>query len=233
LTSPLQERRCRWCRAQLGATPGQRFCSKRCRQTAFRLRQRGAVDHAWATPARFAYADPPYPGLSWKYYRDVEVDHGALLSRLEERRQGGELLGWALSTSAKALRDILPLCPPEARIAAWGKPHGASPRTCGMHNVWEPVIVAGGRQRPPGVPDLLIALPARGGGELPGRKPIAFCAWLFRLLGMSPGDELEDLFPGSGVVTRAWRHLSSAAAGDVVRRRATPSPAATNGRLER
>lgn len=121
-------------------------------------------------------------------------------------------MGWALSTSARALGDILSLCPRgDVRVAAWVKPHGVSSRTCGIHNVWEPVIVAGGRQRPPGVPDGLVALPARGGGELPGRKPLAFCAWLFRLLGMAPGDELEDLFPGTGVVGRAWRELSSGA----------------------
>ncbi len=42
-----------------------------------------------------------------------------------------------------------------------------------------------------------------------GRKPVAFCAWLFDLLGMVPGDELVDLFPGTGAVTRAWRELSS------------------------
>lgn len=37
-----------------------------------------------------------------------------------------------------------------------------------------------------------------------GRKPIAFAAWLFGLLGAVPGDELADLFPGTGVIGRAW-----------------------------
>jgi hypothetical protein len=31
-----------------------------------------------------------------------------------------------------------------------------------------------------------------------------FCRWLFGLLGAAPGDQLDDLFPGSGAVTRAW-----------------------------
>jgi len=52
-------------------------------------------------------------------------------------------------------------------------------------------------------------MPARFGGELPGRKPIAFCAWLFDCLGMVPGDTLDDLFPGTGIVARAWGELSS------------------------
>lgn len=209
---PAPARACGWCRLELPATGRavQLYCGRACRQTAWRLRRRGALAEASAGPGRFAYADPPYPGLSSKYYRDEEtfggeVDHRALVSLLEERRY----TGWALSTSAKALRDVLALCPPTARVCTWVKPHGVSSRTCGIHNVWEALIVVGGRQRPPGVPDSLVALPARGGGELAGRKPIAFCSWLFRLLGMAPGDELDDLFPGTGVVRRAFELLST------------------------
>jgi hypothetical protein len=156
-----------------------------------------------------AYADPPYPGLARKYYGNQpdfagEVDHPALIASLS-----AEYDGWALSTSMRALRDLLPLCPPRAHVAAWVKAIGISPGTFGPHNTWEPVIVCPGRRRRPGVRDWLAAQPARGGGTLPGRKPIAFCAWLFQLLGLEPGDELVDLFPGSGIISRAWRELSS------------------------
>lgn len=66
--------------------------------------------------------------------------------------------------------------------------------------------------------DWLLARPARlGGSDLPGRKPIAFWAWLFDLLGMVPGDTFDDLFPGTGTGARAWAHLSAAAAGDASR----------------
>lgn len=141
-----------------------------------------------------------------------EVDHAALIARLE----AGGYCGWALSTSARALRDVLPLCPREARVCPWVKPHAIPRATRGIHNAWEAVIVVGGRQRRPGRADWLSAYPARGGGTLPGRKPVAFAAWLFGLLGMVPGvDELDDLFPGTGVITRAWLLLSSAARGDV------------------
>ncbi len=57
-------------------------------------------------------------------------------------------------------------------------------------------------------------MPARGGGDLIGRKPLAFCAWLFEALGMLPGDELVDLFPGTGIVGRAWAELSRSAERD-------------------
>ena len=208
--SLLEGRRCDWCRRPRPATRGARFCGQRCRQAAFRLRRRGELAAGPGDgPLRFAYADPPYPGTARKYYRDQadyagEVDHAALVASL---LQGG-YAGWALSTSPRALTALLPLCPAGARVCAWVKPQGASPLTYGIHNCWEPVLVVSGRHRRPGVRDWLSALPARGGGQLPGRKPIAFCAWLFQLLGMRPGDELVDLFPGTGIVSAAWRELS-------------------------
>lgn len=205
---------CAWCRRQLTTTHGrQRFCSRKCRQTAFRVRRRSSRNDATASPGYFYYADPPYPGTAHRYYRGEptyagEVDFVALVDRLRSDHAGGHCLGWALSTSARSLRDVLPLCPSDARVCAWVKPHGASPRTYGLHNTWEPVIVVPGRQLRPGKRDWLLAAAARSGGTLPGRKPIAFCVWLFELLGMLPGDRLVDLFPGTGIVTRAWDELS-------------------------
>jgi hypothetical protein len=144
-----------------------------------------------------------------------EVDFPSLILSLRSSRDSGECLGWALSTSARSLRELLPLCPPEARVCAWVKPIGASPRTYGLHNTWEPLIVVGGRQRQPGKRDWLRAMPARSEGTLPGRKPVAFCAWLFEVLGMLPGDTLIDMFPGTGIVSRAWDELSTAATSPV------------------
>ena len=207
---------CRWCSAPI-TDPRATYCSTRCRQTVFRLRRRAALDDASSAPGglRFAYADPPYPGLARKYYgREAtfggEVDHRALIASLE----ASGYAGWALSTSSRALRDVLPLCPPGARVCAWVKPIGVPSTTRGPHSAWEPVIVVRGRGRRHGVRDWLSAQPARGGGELMGRKPLAFCAWLFELLGMVPGDELVDVFPGTGIVGRAWAELSSGPRGD-------------------
>lgn len=247
---------CSWCGEKL-ASEGPvareirrdaRYCSKKCRQSAFRLRRQRVADARALEPMAFAYADPPYPGTAKKYYGGEatyagEVDHAKLIGELEARRlcpfknrdgrqcrklpehdgdhyepgcnfgwhrfAQNRIDGWALSTSASALRDLLPLCPEGARVAAWVKPHGVSGKTFGLHNAWEPLIVVGGRRKRGGVRDWLRAMPARFGGELPGRKPIAFCAWLFDCLGMVPGDALDDLFPGTGIVARAWRELSS------------------------
>ena len=46
-------------------------------------------------------------------------------------------------------------------------------------------------------------------GRVTGTKPPAVCAWIFGLLGTAPGDTLDDLFPGSGAVTRAWAAYTS------------------------
>lgn len=37
-----------------------------------------------------------------------------------------------------------------------------------------------------------------------GAKPDHFCSWLFAVLGCKKGDQLDDLFPGSNAVGRAW-----------------------------
>ncbi len=211
---------CPWCRGRLEATGRpRRFCSKRCRQAAWRLRRRRTTAHANAQPKRLAYADPPYPGLA-HYYRGEanyggEVDHVALVSLLQRYD------GWALSTSSRSLRDVLPLCPPNARVASWVKPIGVPKATAGMHSTWEPVIVVPARASPPGVRDWLRAMPARGEGSLIGRKPVAFVHWLFELLGAVPElDALDDLYPGTGIVGRCWDLMRAeaplrAAVGDV------------------
>lgn len=187
-------------------------CSRRCRQAAFRLRRRRQLPQTSAPgskPLRLAFSDPPYPDLSFKYYGRErsfagEVDHRRLVSDM----MAGFPDGWALCTSERALRKLLPLCPPGARVCPWVKPIGVPPATSGPHNAWEAVVVYGGRLRPPGVRDWLSAQPARSWGGLIGRKPIAFCAWVFDLLGMQPGDQLVDLFPGTGGVARSWREMS-------------------------
>lgn len=203
------ERRCAWCTSPL-AMGDVRWCGKKCRQTAWRSRQLAVAGRspsdADPAPKRLAYADPPYPGLSRKYYRDEptfagEVDHVDLIRRLQLYD------GWALSTSRRALPDLLRLCPLGVIICPWVKTH-PQPDGWGPTNVHEYVLVVPGRQRRPGPPDALVASVARGGdSDLMGRKPLRFCHWLFDLLGAGPQDSFDDLFPGSGVVGRAWDEL--------------------------
>lgn len=202
--------RCDWCSGPLtDRRADARFCSRRCRQSAFRIRRRQLCEARAGLPMLFAYADPPYPGFARSLYDRDEVDHAELIASLQTGYDG-----WALSTGAYALRELLPLCPPSVRVAAWVKPIGVSSKTRGPHNAWEPVIVVPGRLMTPGKRDWIAAQPARGNGTLIGRKPEAFCVWLFNLLGMKAGDELRDLFPGTGIVGRCWAELSRPGVAD-------------------
>jgi hypothetical protein len=214
------DKNCAWCNGLVPATSraDTRFCSRRCRQAAFRIRR--SAPAALLTDRRLvmAYADPPYPGLAAKYYaghRDYrgEVDHAVLLSRLEERRKSGEIAGWAVSTSSAAARQILSLSPEGAKLCVWAKQVG--PGNGNRHDFWEALVVVPGRPWRLGFSNVLIAATARGGHDrLIGRKPLKFCAWLFDALGMRAGDGFEDLFPGTGTVLAAWREVSSMPAND-------------------
>lgn len=154
---------------------------------------------------RFAYADPPYPGQARKHYAKEdsyagEVDHAQLLMRLQD------FDAWALSTSSSALSLVLPLCPPFTRIGAWVKPFAVFKANVNPAYAWEPVLFCGGRKRPRTAETVrdwcAVNITLRRG--LAGAKPEGFCFWVFSLLGAQRGDELVDLFPGTGAVTRAW-----------------------------
>lgn len=170
---------------------------------------------------RFAYADPPYPGQAKRLYGDHadyagEVDHEDLVARLMDEFPDG----WALSTSASALELVLPLCPRPTwskknkgrrldgtgvRVLAWCRTHTPW-RPVGIQYGWEPVILYGGRRKNKCdgfVRDFLCNADQADRGFV-GAKPYSFCAWIFECLGAEWGDELEDIFPGSGAVTRAW-----------------------------
>jgi hypothetical protein len=49
-----------------------------------------------------------------------------------------------------------------------------------------------------------------------GAKPPDFCCWLFGLLGAMPGDSLDDLYPGSGIVSWAWQRWTGVADEELV-----------------
>ena len=158
---------------------------------------------------RIAYADPPYPGEAKRRYQCEEVDHVKLIQRLVYEFPDG----WALSTKTPSLRFLLPLCPEEARVSAWVKPFAIFKPNVNPAYAWEPVIWMGGRgkrdRKEPTVRDWVSCnITLRRG--LVGAKPEGFCMWLFNLMGMGPGDELVDLFPGTGAVTKAWEKFTGA-----------------------
>lgn len=168
---------------------------------------------------RLAYADPPYLGCCRLYghehgdggcWDDVET-HRALIERLSVEYPDG----WALSASTPSLRTLLPLCPPDARLGAWVKTFCAFKKGVRPAYAWEPVIYRGGRNPSNGFAH---APPLKGGKQntpkdflahpitlkkgLTGAKPAAFCAWVLDLLGATPLDTVDDLYPGTGIMGR-------------------------------
>ncbi|MDQ6524304.1 hypothetical protein RB608_11865 [Nocardioides sp. LHD-245] len=176
---------------------------------------------------KFAYADPPYLGCCRLYQHhhpdglcwDNLDTHQLLIERLADEYPDG----WALSCHTPSLRHLLPLCPDDVRVGAWVKPFHAYKKGVRPAYAWEPVIYRGGRNANPPVPekggkaitpkDFLIAdlgdidppvvacnITLKKG--LTGAKPELVCDWILNLLGFTPEDEIDDLYPGTGVMGR-------------------------------
>jgi len=150
---------------------------------------------------RFAYADPPYFSCGARYYGHPEWDdlqtHLDLISQLVDEYPDG----WALSCRSVDLRWLLPACPDDVLVGCWTKPFSGSARkNVRIYRVWEPVVYRTVRRNTntgARVRDHLAAnITTRRG--LIGVKPDAFNRWVANLLGYVDGDELVDLFPGSG-----------------------------------
>jgi len=167
---------------------------------------------------RVAYADPPYLGCG-KLYADKHPNaldwdsvgtHQALIERLVDEYPDG----WAMSLHSPSLRTLLPMCPPWVRVAAWVKPFAVFKPGVGVAYAWEPVIFSGGRSRTrqqPTVRDWLAeSITLRKG--LTGAKPAAFCRWVLEVLNVEPGDQVDDLFPGTGIMGAVAADVLSAKA---------------------
>ncbi len=174
---------------------------------------------------KFAYADPPYLGLAAKFYGHLheaaaDYDRPETHQRLIDKMTA-EFDGWAMSLHTPSLREILPMCPKECRVMAWVKPFASFKPGVGVAYAWEPIIVWGGRRRTRQqhtVRDWVAEnITLRRG--FTGAKPAAVIYWLLEVLNVQPGDEVEDLFPGSGAVTEAlngWRMAQSGASDGVL-----------------
>jgi hypothetical protein len=159
---------------------------------------------------KFAYADPPYPGMAKKLYNCDEVNHINLIHKLVETYDG-----WALSTKSNSLKDLLPLCPKKTRVAAWVKPFAFMRPNIWPCYAWEPIIFFKPKRlirRDIKTPhDWILCNPygvskreREKGNQIKGQKPDPFSFWLFSILDMRPGDIFDDLFPGSKRVSKAW-----------------------------
>jgi hypothetical protein len=159
---------------------------------------------------KIGYADPPYIGCA-HLYRDHpdyagEVDHVALIDRLESEYDGWVLHASATPTSIATLAPLV--AKTDARWCSWVKGFAAFKKNVPVAYAWEPVIIKPARK--PVVSKRLVmrdwiqeSITLRKG--LTGAKPEAVCHWAFELLGARPDDHLHDMFPGTGAVARAWQ----------------------------
>ena len=159
---------------------------------------------------KIGYADPPYIGCA-HLYRDHpdyagEVDHAALIDRLESEYDGWVLHASATTASMSVLAPLVASVP-GARWMSWVKGFAAFKRNVPVAYAWEPVIVKPARK--PVVSKRLVmrdwiqeSITLRRG--LTGAKPEAVCHWAFEVVAARPEDEMHDLFPGTGAVGRAW-----------------------------
>jgi hypothetical protein len=160
---------------------------------------------------RFAYADPPYVGCSHLYPEHPESskwddpwEHVHLMQTLD-----ADYDGWALSLHAPSLDAIWRHAPMGARLGIWTKSFAAYKRNVRVAYTWEPVIWKRTAPRRDGDPvgrDHL-SCPITLQKGLVGAKPEAFCRWVLMLLGWQVGDEMVDLFPGTGVMGRVSTDL--------------------------
>lgn len=164
----------------------------------------------------FGYADPPYLGKCGKFYAHHHPDgrcwddlltHKLLVDRLAQDYPDG----WALSLSMPSLREIWPMTPPGTRVGAWVKPFCIFKKGVRPAFAWEPIIYTGGRNKghpppPKGgqqtTPKDYVIAPITLRKGLTGAKPERVCGAILDWLGFQPGDRLDDLFPGTGVMGR-------------------------------
>jgi hypothetical protein len=156
---------------------------------------------------KLAYADPPYLGCS-KFYDhpdaakwDKKQTHIDLLVDLNLNHDGWAYscnssdLGWALGVFHGNLKAY------DVRIAAWVKPFAAFKRNVRCAYTWEPVLFKPARDSSKlGAPVTRdhLAEPITLKRGLVGAKPARFNRWILDLLGYIDGDEVIDLFPGTG-----------------------------------
>jgi len=158
-----------------------------------------------------AYADPPYLGCGVKHYGDrhdkaAEYDDPDAHRRLIERLND-EYDCWALSLHEPSLRAILAMCPEDVRVAVWVKPFAAFKANVTRAWAWEPVIFRFHRPRTREQDTWrdFVSEPIAMRRGFPGAKPDNFCFWVFEGLNLTPQDQFDDLFPGSGAVGDAWK----------------------------
>jgi hypothetical protein len=179
---------------------------------------------------KLCIADPPYLGRAERWYGvsgcgeghglgkadehleaylwDLPETHIQLVTDLEKNYDG-----YAIALTVHSLSTYLSVIDTDSRngirVMAWVKPI-AVPSGNRIATTWEPVIVKVPKERRghgkgKTMKDNLIANPIQNG--FIGAKPEAWTEWVLNAMGYQDGDEIVDLFNGSGAVKDAIANI--------------------------
>lgn len=175
---------------------------------------------------KFAIADPPYLGSAHRWYGVGGRAKGQGKGRADEHPEAylwdspaahmelahklvSEFDGFAIAGTSHSLSTYLSIIETGRengiRVLSWIKP-ASIPSGSRITQSWEPVIIKvphsrKGRGKGKQMVDYLIAPAPRKG--FAGSKPIAWTHWVLDAMGVQQGDEVIDLFNGSGAVSSA------------------------------
>jgi hypothetical protein len=163
--------------------------------SSIRKSQLGAA-HGGSATVNYKPADYHPEAHLWD---DIQT-HKKLIKQLES-----DYDGFALCLAHDNLQQLLPLFSVKVKVCIWHKWTLPS-RSC-ISNSYEPVIVKvpelrKGATKGLTTPDVMTYQKREGVG-FAGRKPEAFTHWVLNLLQYEQGDQVDDLFNGSGAVIDA------------------------------
>lgn len=176
---------------------------------------------------KLCIADPPYLGRAVRWYGaggcgngygqgqadnhpeaakwDLPETHKQLVRELQSNYDG-----WAIAMSVHSLSTYLEEVETDSRngirVCVWHKPSAVTSGSR-ITNNWEPVLIKvpqdrkGWNSNAPRVSDVISANPKRA--NFVGAKPTEWTRWVLDLLGYREGDEVVDMFEGSGAVRQA------------------------------
>ena len=175
---------------------------------------------------KFAIADPPYLGRAVRWYgaggcgngygsgqADIHPEAEIWDNPLTHKQLCKDLLsnydGFAIALTVHSLSTYMSELQTNSRngirVMCWVKP-SSIPSGNRLQNVWEPVIIKMPQSRKKyksakSCKDVLEAHPPRNG--FVGSKPALWTNWVLDAMGVIDGDQVDDLFKGSGLVTQA------------------------------
>jgi hypothetical protein len=175
---------------------------------------------------KLCIADPPYLGRAVRWYGaggcgygngegqadnhsdahlwDMPETHINLVKELQDNYDG-----WAIAMTVHSLSTYMQAVETNSRngirVMSWVKP-SAVPSGNRIRNTWEPVLVQVPDSRKnyksgKSMQDVLKADPLRR--NFVGAKPEAWTHWVLDAMGYQDGDEVIDMFEGSGAVNNA------------------------------